>query len=154
MAIGLRMRRGENLMPHSITASIGPSASRAHGGAFAERDEVLTDLAAEHGERAATAGRLAARVWLWRQPLGSLPALVRRSWWRGWTGFEPRASRMQPGGSAMESWIVDLRYSARRLDHNPLHSESRRFDRSSHSPGAIWCELVNSLLPPSMVAGE
>lgn len=88
---------------------------------FAERDEVLGDLAVEHAERAATEGRLAASLWLWRQLLGSLPALARRVWWRGWTGFEPRANRMQPGGIIVESWIVDLRYSARRLLSRPLY---------------------------------
>jgi putative ABC transport system permease protein len=82
---------------------------------YAERDEVLADLAAEHVHRAAAHGRLAARVWLWRQLVGSLPALIRRSWWRGCTGFEPSASRMRPGGPVLETWIIDLRYSARRL---------------------------------------
>ncbi len=82
---------------------------------LAERDEVLDDLAAEHADRVRTHGRIAARVWLWRQLIGSLPGLVRRSWWRGWTGFEPNANRMHPGGSPMESWIMDVRYSARRL---------------------------------------
>jgi len=85
----------------------------------AERHEVLGDLAAEHAERAGRDGRAAARLWLWRQLLGSVPALLRRSWWRGWTGFEPRASRMQPGGPMLETWIMDLRYSARRLARRP-----------------------------------
>ena len=88
---------------------------------YAEREEVLGDLAAEHAERVAAEGRLAAWLWLWRQLLGSLPALARRVWWRGWTGFEPRANRMQPGGMVVESWIVDLRYSARRLLSRPLY---------------------------------
>ncbi|HEX9943522.1 MAG TPA: ADOP family duplicated permease [Thermoanaerobaculia bacterium] len=88
---------------------------------YAERDEVLADLATEHAHRAAARGRLVARLWLWRQLFGSLPALVRRSWWRGWTGFEPRASRMQPGGLVVESWIIDLRYSARRLARRPTY---------------------------------
>lgn len=89
---------------------------------YAERDEVLEDLAAEHAERAAAHGRLVARIWLWRQLFGSIPALARRSWWRGWTGFEPRASRWRPGGFVMESWIVDLRYSTRRLVKRPTYT--------------------------------
>ena len=88
----------------------------------AERDEVLTDLAAEHADRVRTRGRVAARLWLWRQLIGSLPALLRRSWWRGWTGFEPDANRMHPGGSPLESWIMDLRYSARRLARRPTYT--------------------------------
>ena len=55
----------------------------------AERDEVLDDLAAEYRQRAALHGEWAARRWVWRQLLGSAPALARRSWWRGMTGFEP-----------------------------------------------------------------
>ncbi|RPJ76891.1 MAG: FtsX-like permease family protein, partial [Acidobacteria bacterium] len=88
----------------------------------AEREEVLQDLAAEFSGRARREGRLAARLWLWRQLIGSLPALARRSWWRGWTGFEPGASRLRPGGFAMESWIMDLRYSARRLLSRPNYT--------------------------------
>src|SRR5829696_1499943 len=88
----------------------------------AERDEVLQDLATEYNERINAQGRTAAKAWLWRQVLGSLPALMRRSWWRGWTGFEPRSSAMQPGGFLMESWIMDLRYSARRLASRPTYA--------------------------------
>ena len=88
----------------------------------AEREEVLNDLAAEHAELARTAGRIHARLWLWLQLLGSIPALVRRIWWRGWTGFEPRSSRMEPGGSVFESWIIDLRYSARRIASRPAYA--------------------------------
>jgi predicted permease len=88
----------------------------------AEQAEVLGDLAMEHRGREARDGRVAARLWLWRQLLGSLPALLRRTWWRGWTGFEPRASRMHPGGPMLESWIIDLRYSARRLAGRPTYT--------------------------------
>lgn len=86
---------------------------------LAERAEVLGDLADEYGERSAGSGRLVARLWLWGQVLTSLPALLRRSWWRGWTGWEPRANRMQPGGPLMESWIMDARFVARRLRSRP-----------------------------------
>jgi putative ABC transport system permease protein len=85
----------------------------------AERDEVMDDLRREFGERRARDGALAARAWLWRQAAGSVPALLKRTWWRGWTGFEPRASRMEPGGPVLETWIMDLRYSARRLVSRP-----------------------------------
>lgn len=88
----------------------------------AERSEVMGELAAEYADRLAARGPLAARAWLWRQLLGSIPALARRSWWRGWTGFEPSANRLQPGGFVVESWIMDVRYSARRLASRPTYT--------------------------------
>jgi putative ABC transport system permease protein len=89
---------------------------------YAERDEVLEDLAAEHRQRVAADGRLAATRWLWRQLIGSVPALAGRTVWRGWTGFEPRANRFQSGGLFVESWIMDARYSARRLASRPTYT--------------------------------
>lgn len=89
---------------------------------IAERDEVLDDLRDEYARRRGRNGRAAAGLWLWRQVLGSAPALLRRSWWRGWTGFEPKANRWLPGGPLMESWILDLRYSARRLWSRPTYT--------------------------------
>ncbi|MFN2567663.1 MAG: ADOP family duplicated permease [Gemmatimonadaceae bacterium] len=89
---------------------------------YAERDEVLSELAAEYGARAAERGPRAARLWLWRQAFGSLPMLLRRSWWRAWTGFEPDANRMRPGGPMIEGWIIDARYAARRLRSRPTYS--------------------------------
>ncbi|MEO8449486.1 MAG: ABC transporter permease, partial [Gemmatimonadota bacterium] len=88
----------------------------------AERDEVLEDLGTDYARYRERRGRLIAGLWLWRQTLGSLPALVGRSWWRGWTGFEPDANRMRPGGSSMETWIMDLRYAARRLRARPTYA--------------------------------
>jgi len=88
----------------------------------AERDEVVADLASEHADRAARRGPLAARTWLWMQLVGSLPTLFRRSWWRAWNGFEPRANWLQPGGSVFESSIIDLRYSVRRLASRPTYA--------------------------------
>ncbi len=88
----------------------------------AEREEVLGDLREEHERRRAAGGRGLATVWLWRQVLGSVPALLRRSWWRGRTGFEPAANRWLPGGPGMESWIMDLRYAARRLRSRPTYT--------------------------------
>lgn len=88
----------------------------------AERDEVMGELAQEHANRLAARGPLAARIWLWRQLLGSIPSLAHRSWWRGWTGFEPSANRLEPGGFVVESWIMDVRYSARRLASRPTYA--------------------------------
>ena len=89
---------------------------------LAEQDEVLGDLEAEFAQREAASGRRAARYWALRQALGSLPPLVGRVWWRGMTGFEPRANRMRPGGSMFESWIMDFRYAARRLMSRPTYA--------------------------------
>jgi predicted permease len=89
---------------------------------YAERNEVRAELAAEYAARIADRGALSARLWLWRQALGSLPTLLRRSWWRGWTGFEPDANRMRPGGPMIEGWIIDARYAARRLRSRPTYS--------------------------------
>src|SRR5829696_4828974 len=85
----------------------------------AERDEVLADLAAEYAEQATAGGPAAARRWLWRQALRSAPALLGWNWWRGWTGFEPRANAYRPGGPMLKSWITDARYAARRLRARP-----------------------------------
>lgn len=89
---------------------------------IAERDEILTDVAAEFGRRVETHGRAAARRWAWRQALGSAPSLVRRGWWRGMTGFEPEANRLRPGGPMYETWIMDVRYAARRLLRRPVYA--------------------------------
>jgi putative ABC transport system permease protein len=89
---------------------------------YAERNEVRTELATEYTARIAERGRFSARLWLWRQVFGSLPALLRRSWWRARTGFEPDANRMRPGGPMIEGWIIDARYAARRLRSRPTYS--------------------------------
>jgi putative ABC transport system permease protein len=89
---------------------------------IAERDEVLADLQTEYAARAARNGRSAARRWVWQQAIRSAPALSRRIWWRGMTGFEPRANRMQPGGPMLESWIMDFRYAGRRLLSRPTYA--------------------------------
>jgi len=88
----------------------------------AERDEVLADIRAEYVEIAAAHGLAAARQWLWRQALGSAPALVGWNWWRGWTGFEPRANAYRPGGSMLKTWISDARYALRRLRARPTYT--------------------------------
>jgi putative ABC transport system permease protein len=88
----------------------------------AERDEVLADLQAEYEAIAAAEGMATARRWLWRQALGSAPALLGWNWWRGWTGFEPRANAYRPGGSMLRSWITDARYAMRRLLARPTYT--------------------------------
>jgi putative ABC transport system permease protein len=85
----------------------------------AEQDEVLADLAAEHAAHVRMLGAASAGRWLWRQALGSAPALLGWTWWRGWSGFEPRANAYRPGGPMLSSWITDARYAARRLRARP-----------------------------------
>jgi putative ABC transport system permease protein len=89
---------------------------------IAEREEVLTEVAEEFDRRVMADGRAAARRWAWRQALGSAPALLRRGWWRGMTGFEPQANRLRPGGPMYESWIMDVRYAARHLVRRPVYA--------------------------------
>src|SRR3712207_1930773 len=92
---------------------------------YAERAEVMAELTAEYQARVVERGTLPARLWVWRQALSSLPALLRRSWWRGWTGFEPEANRMRPGGPMIEGWIIDARYAARRLLSRPTYADRK-----------------------------
>src|SRR5688500_8805341 len=88
----------------------------------AERDEVVGDIADEYAARRTRDGGGTAALWLAGQVAGSVPALMRRSWWRGWTGFEPRSSGIRSAGFTMESWIMDLRYAARRMRSRPTYS--------------------------------
>ena len=88
----------------------------------AERDEVTADLKNEYSRRRNAHGAAAAHRWLWAQLLHSIPSLFRRSWWRGVTGFEPRANAMNPGGPLMERWVLEGRYSARRLYTHPTYT--------------------------------
>lgn len=99
-----------------------PAAILRHLLPLAEREEVMSDLRAEHASRVELYGAAAARRWVWRQVLGSVPALIARTWWRGTTGFEPRANRAHPGGPAMEGWIIDARYTVRRLVRRPTYA--------------------------------
>ena len=73
---------------------------------IAERHEVVAELEAEYQERLARHGRARARIWVWRQAIGSIPALFARSWWRGMTGFEPQRKPDATG-----------RTNVRELDH-------------------------------------
>lgn len=88
----------------------------------AERDEVLADLADEHRARRRSSGRRAAWLWVWSQVLSSLPALARRGWWRGWSGFETRGERLQPGEAMFESWAIDVKFALRRLRRRPTYT--------------------------------
>jgi len=89
---------------------------------LAERDEVAADLEAEYLERCDIDGQRAARRWLWSQLGRSIPALLRRSWWRGATGFDPRANAMNPGGPPMERLLLEGRYAVRRLRTRPAYT--------------------------------
>ena len=64
----------------------------------AERDEVVADLEEEYRERVGREGRMAAGRWLWLQVARSLPALVKRMWWRGQTGFDSPVNAMTDEG--------------------------------------------------------
>src|SRR5438094_3239962 len=89
---------------------------------YAERDELLADIAAEYAQLAAARDRAVAQRWLWRQTLRSVPALLGWNWWRGWTGFEPRANAYRPGGLMLRTWFTDARYAARRLRARPVYT--------------------------------
>jgi putative ABC transport system permease protein len=81
----------------------------------AERDEVLADMAIEYGRRVARDGVVRARLWLWRQLIGSTPGELRRGWHGGVTGFTSEANRFRSGGLDMASWLMDARFALRRL---------------------------------------
>lgn len=123
---------------------------------IAERDEVIGDLEAEYAQRAAAGGRRMARRWAWQQALGSLPALVRRGWWRGMTGFEPRANRMRPGGPMFESWIMDFRYAVRRLLRRPTYALLTILTLALGAGGtaAVFSVVRTILLEPLPIAQE
>ena len=123
---------------------------------YAERREVLADLAQEHAHRSGRDGRLRARIWLWSQLAGSVPYLLRRSWWRGWTGFEPQANRLDPGGPMFESWIMDVRYSIRRLAGRPTYAAMAVMTLALGAGGtaAIFSVVRGLLMEPLPVARE
>jgi putative ABC transport system permease protein len=122
----------------------------------AERDEVLADLAAEYRQRLAARGALPARRWVWGQALRSIPALLRRSWWRGTTGFEPQANRLRTGGPMFESWIMDARYAARRVLSRPTYAVLAVLTLALAAGGtaAIFSVVRAVLLDPLPVARE
>jgi predicted permease len=122
----------------------------------AEQDEVLADLRAEYEHRVMAQGVVAARRWAWQQALRSVPALLRRSWWRGMTGFEPRANRLRPGGPMFESWIMDARYACRRLLSRPTYAGLAVLTLALAAGGtaAIFSVVRALLLDPLPVARE
>lgn len=88
----------------------------------AEREEVMADVQSEYAVRVKTDGGRVANRWLWQQALGSAPSLLRWSWWRGVSGFEPPANNYRPGGPMLKHVIADVRYAARRLVARPSYS--------------------------------
>jgi putative ABC transport system permease protein len=122
----------------------------------AEREEVVSELGAEYGERARLRGRWSAWWWLWRQVLGSVPVLVRGGWWRGWTGFEPRANRWRPGGALMEGWAKDVKYTARRLKRRPTYGALTILTLTLGVAGtaAVFSIVRGLLLEPLPVVAE
>jgi len=86
----------------------------------AQRDEVMDDVAREFAERTARDGAGSARLWLWRQALGSARGGAEGIWLRGTTGFESEANRMRTG-PALESWIMDARFALRGLRSRPQY---------------------------------
>jgi putative ABC transport system permease protein len=123
---------------------------------IAERDEVLSELTAEFEQRVHAGGRAAARRWAWRQALGSTPALLRRGWWRGTTGFEPDANRLRPGGPMYESWIMDGRYAVRRLLARPTYAGVAILTLALGAGGiaAVYSVVSRILLEPLPIARE
>jgi putative ABC transport system permease protein len=122
----------------------------------AERDAVLSEVAAEYGGRAGSSGRRAARLWLWRQVLASAPELARLGWWRGWGGHAPRADRWNPGGAVLEGWAKDVRYTLRRLRRRPLYATLTVLTLSLGVAGtaAVYGIVKRVLLDPLPVAAE
>jgi putative ABC transport system permease protein len=122
----------------------------------AERDEVLADLEAEYGERVSAAGWVAAGAWVWWQVLASVPALARREWWRGWSGWEPRANRFDPGGTMLEHWNRDLKFSLRRLRMRPTYTALTVLTLSLGVAGtaAVYGIAKRMLLEPLPVRAE
>ena len=135
------------LLPTTLLRAMLPTA---------ERDEVLADLQTEYAARAGRDGRSAARRWVWQQAIRSAPALARRTWWRGMTGFEPRANRMQPGGPMLESWIMDFRYAGRRLLSRPTYAVLAVLTLALGGGGtaAIFSVVRTLLLDPLPIARE
>jgi predicted permease len=81
----------------------------------AERREIASDLEAEYGDRRSHDGHMRASLWLTMQLLRSAPRLIAHSVSRARTGFDSPANMMNPGGPAMERWLLDARYVLRRL---------------------------------------
>ena len=86
-----------------------------------ERDELLADLRAEHAERAAADGGIAADRWLWQQAVRSAPDVLRWRWRRSMSSYEVPANAYRPGGRMLKHWMSDARYALRRLRARPSY---------------------------------
>jgi putative ABC transport system permease protein len=141
-----------------MSKKVVPLAARALATLLpvAERDEVKADLVAEHAARRESRGRIRADAWLWWQVVASIPALVRRGWWRGWTGFEPAASGFRSGGPMYESWIMDARHALRRLTLRRQYALLAILTLALGVGGtaAIWGVVRTLLLSPLPIAAE
>ena len=117
---------------------------------------MLADLDAEYLQRLRTDGAASARLWVLRQALGSAPSLLRRSWWRGMTGFEPQANRLHPGGPMFESWIMDARYAVRRVISRPTYAVLAVLTLALAAGGtaAIFSVVRAILIDPLPIARE
>jgi predicted permease len=87
----------------------------------AERDEILADLDREFVARSA-ADPGAARRWLRRQALASLPANLGWGWRRQISGYEPPSNAFRPGGPMLKTILADVRFAARRLRNRPAYA--------------------------------
>ena len=87
-------------LPLAIIAALLPKA---------ERDEVVWDLTKEFVKRADEHGAAPARQWLRRQAIRSSLALLRWTWWRSITGFEPRSSAFRPRRPIINILLNDAR---------------------------------------------
>jgi putative ABC transport system permease protein len=87
----------------------------------AERDEIIADIHRDFLARSTDDPR-AARRWLWKQCLQSVPALLRWSWRRETSGYESPANAFRPGDPMLSTFLADARYAARRLWTRPAYS--------------------------------
>lgn len=120
-----------------------------------ERKEILSELTVEYAERRSVGG-VSARIWVWRQVLGSVPSLVFRGAWRGWSGFEAGSDRLRPGGGVIEDWAQDVRFSLRRLRRRPAYTALTVLTLSLGVAGAaaVYGIAQRVLLDPLPVPGE
>jgi predicted permease len=86
------------------------------------RQHWLGDLAEEyHAHVVPERGRFRARLWYWRQALGSLPSAVRRRAGSGGS-MPPHDRRTRPGPGALEGFLLDVRAGVRALWTRPAYS--------------------------------
>jgi predicted permease len=100
-------------LPLAIIAALFPEA---------EREEVVWDLTKEFVKRADEHGAAHAKRWLRGQAIRSSLALLRWTWWRSITGFEPQSSAFRPRRPTMHLLLTDARYALRRLRTRPAYT--------------------------------